>query len=61
MNIATSKILKGIVGGTPMIECNFGRIEKTHAPRCPKIAFTDDFLHKVVSNGIDGVNINSLI
>ena len=50
-----------------MIECSVGEIWKTHSPRCPKNTNTFpevfhinlSFLH-LKSNGLNGVNTNSL-
>ena len=42
-----------------MIDCNLGKIGKTDPPRCPHLQkfVTLSFLH-LVSNGLNGVNIN---
>ena len=60
-----TKILKGIRALHPMIKCNLGKIWKTHPPRCSKNTYLEvfsikfSFLH-LISNGLDGVNYNSL-
>ena len=44
---------------TPMIDCNVGKIGKTHPPRCPENAFSEDFalcFSQLLSNGVNGVN-----
>ena len=54
-----------------MIECNPGKIWKTHYPRWPKNLFPEVFcikflhlisngLNHLISNGLHRVNINSL-
>ena len=50
-------------GLTPMIECNLGKMWKTRSPRCPKNTFPKFFalrFLRLISNGLNGVNINSL-
>ena len=42
-----------------MIDCNLGKIGKTHPPRCPENAFSEDFalcFSQLLSNGVNGVN-----
>ena len=45
------------------IQCNLGKIWKTHPPRCPENTFPEilciKYLH-LISNGPNGVNINLL-
>ena len=49
----------------PKIECCVGKIYKTHSPRCTENTFPEifhiklSFLH-LISNGLNGININSL-
>ena len=47
-------------GAPPMIECNL-----THSPRCPQSTFSEVFHFKLrfldlISDGLNGININSL-
>ena len=51
--------------GQPLIDCNLGKICKTRSPRYPKNTFPEVFCIKVsffhlISNGLNGVIINSL-
>ena len=46
-----------------MIECNLGKIWKTHPPRCPKISIPKVLHIKIsflllISNGLNGFDIN---